>query len=291
MTLKRFYTSDNQEKKQKIWNRLKLCLKAHRYIYWMICKKLNRKEIKTKISETYYLPLRDNSISKHLFIDGHFDLDKLVKVSKLVNIKNKTLVDIGANLGSICIPACKRNLVKSSIAIEPDKETFKYLERNIKINGVLNITSINSTVGSIEDYVDFGSKPHNPGDSKIINDKNSSEFNDIYRIRQITINSLVGELNPQKTILWIDVQGFEPLVLKGASIFTEAKTPLVIEVFPFAINQYSKYSDLERELSNYSKFANLRFDIKKPFFEPIENFKYTYANLERIGGYSDFLFI
>ena len=141
--LKRFYSSNSATKKQKISNRINWILRTHRYVIWNVSKKLGIKELKTNKYETFFIPTRDNTISKHLFISGQFDIEKLVKVSKIIDIKNRTLIDVGANLGSICIPACKRKLVMNSIAIEPDKENFKYLNRNIIENKLNSITTIN----------------------------------------------------------------------------------------------------------------------------------------------------
>lgn len=288
--LKRFSSSSAANKKQKISNRINWILRAHRNVIWHVSKKLGIKELKTNKYETFFIPTRDNTISKHLFISGQFDIEKLVKVSKILDIENKTLIDVGANLGSICIPACKRKLVMNSIAIEPDKETFKYLKRNIFENKLNSITTINSIVGESEVSVIFGSKADNLGDSKVVNSFNKFEFLETYSIDQITLNSLIDRLDPSETIIWIDVQGYESLVLQGATEFTDLATPLVLEVFPSAINQYSNFSDLEKCLSNYTKYANLRFDILNPFYEPMENFKKDYINLESTGSYTDFLF-
>ena len=288
--LKRFYSSNSATKKQKISNRINWILRTHRYVIWNVSKKLGIKELKTNKYETFFIPTRDNTISKHLFISGQFDIEKLVKVSKIIDIKNRTLIDVGANLGSICIPACKRKLVMNSIAIEPDKENFKYLNRNIIENKLNSITTINSIIGESKGSAIFGSKADNSGDSKVVNSLNEFEFLDTYSMDQITLNSLIDKLNPPETIIWIDVQGYETFVLKGATEFTDRATPLVLEVFPLGINQYSNFSDLEKCLSNYTKYANLKFDILNPYYEPMENFKKDYINLEMTGSYTDCLF-
>ena len=291
LALKRFNSSDLATKKRKISNRIYWILRTHRYVIWNVSKTLGIKELKTNKYETFFVPTRDSTISKHLFISGQFDIEKLLKVSKILNIKNKTLIDVGANLGSICIPACKRKLVIKSIAIEPDKVTFKYLNRNIIENQINSITTINAVVGKNKSSAIFGSKADNPGDSKVVNSLNEFEFLDIYSVNQISLNSLIDDLNPLETIIWIDVQGYEPLVLQGATEFTDRATPLVLEVFPLGINQYSNFLELEQCLSNYTKYANLKFDMPDPYYEPMENFKKDFINLENSGGYTDFLFI
>ena len=132
--LKRFTESNAENRKQKILNRINQILRTHRYVIWHASKKLKIAELTTKKYETFYIQTADNSISKTLFLEGKFDLDKLIKVTRLIDITESTLIDVGANLGSICIPACKRSLVQNAIAIEPDRETFNYLNRNIAAN-------------------------------------------------------------------------------------------------------------------------------------------------------------
>ena len=46
-------------------------------------------------------------------------------------------LDIGANIGVICIPAVSRGLVEEAIAIEPESENFKLLKLNISLNNLL----------------------------------------------------------------------------------------------------------------------------------------------------------
>jgi hypothetical protein len=92
--LKRFYSSNSATKKQKISNRINWILRTHRYVIWNVSKKLGIKELKTNKYETFFIPTRDNTISKHLFISGQFDIEKLVKVSKIIDIKNRIIFEI-----------------------------------------------------------------------------------------------------------------------------------------------------------------------------------------------------
>ena len=40
-----------------------------------------------------------------------------------------TFLDIGANIGVICIPAVKRGLVESANAVEPERKNFELLQK------------------------------------------------------------------------------------------------------------------------------------------------------------------
>jgi FkbM family methyltransferase len=287
----RFIHASNTSRKQKILNRLILISKLHRKLYWLMNRKLNRVEIISKKFETFVIPLRDETIGKYLFVDGYFDLDKLLKVNKLINLKGRTLIDVGANFGSICIPAVKRNIFADAIAIEPDVKTFEILRRNIYLNNLDTINAIQAAAGCNTGRLLFGTKHKNTGDGKILNKYNKTEFSQSYLVRQITLNSLFNDKIAKNALIWIDVQGFESRVLEGATKFTSAKTPLVLEIYPLGLNQYSNFKKLKRSLANYSYFANLRYDIYEPRFEPISNFEIEFNYLEKIGSFSDYLFI
>ena len=68
----------------------------------------------------------------------HFDYSILKKAIKLIggNHSKSTLVNIGAHIGSTCIPAIKENKFTNSIVFEPTKKTFNLLQSNIFLNEV-----------------------------------------------------------------------------------------------------------------------------------------------------------
>src|SRR5690349_12238532 len=77
--------------------------------------------ISTHGSEKYVVINSDNAISKALFIKGTFDFDKVEKALTILASSNKTfkletLIDVGANIGTVCIPAVKRGLAARAIA-------------------------------------------------------------------------------------------------------------------------------------------------------------------------------
>ena len=71
-----------------------------------------------------YLMEPSDWVSKKLYIDQSFDDKILKKAIKILNIKKfqKTLVNVGAHIGSTCIPALKKRYFKNMIAFEPSKK-------------------------------------------------------------------------------------------------------------------------------------------------------------------------
>ena len=46
------------------------------------------------------------------------------------------MVDVGANIGPIAIPALTRNFFKEAILIEPEEKNFQVLMDNVYLNGL-----------------------------------------------------------------------------------------------------------------------------------------------------------
>jgi hypothetical protein len=99
---------------------------------------------------------RDQVISRGLFVSGRADFDKfeiaadLLKRHKSIN-KIDLLVDVGANTGSICIPAITQGFVKRAIALEPHPTNYRLLCANIAINDLLDEIEVVARAASFTD--------------------------------------------------------------------------------------------------------------------------------------------
>ena len=75
----------------------------------------------TNGKDVKYIMQSSDWVSKKLYIDQSFDDKILKKAIKILKIKKfkKTLVNVGAHIGSTCIPALKKKYFKDMIAFEP----------------------------------------------------------------------------------------------------------------------------------------------------------------------------
>jgi len=90
--------------------------------------------------EKYVVINTDKAISKILFVTGSFDFEKVEKVVAIIrnqndNFRSDTLIDVGANIGTVCIPAIKRGFVTHAIAIEPERLNYRVLVVSRRPNG------------------------------------------------------------------------------------------------------------------------------------------------------------
>jgi len=219
-------------------------------------------------SEKYIVNSSDIAIGRSLYINGHFEFDTFLHALKILEnkIKKKTLIDIGANIGSICIPAIKRKIFENCIAIEPEPYNYNLLSKNIFINDVNDkIETLNIALGQFDDeQLKFELSVDNFGDHRIKSDSKEKNFYNEDKRKIITVNTkkldtIMKRFNPKDTFIWIDTQGYESFVLDGGINTLIKKTPMVIEFWPYGLDKFNSYNLLKKNLikADYKYCYNL----------------------------------
>ncbi len=213
--------------------------------------------------ESYLVRTQDNVIGKILYFRGDFDYRKIEKSVALIAAaagqpyEPHILLDIGANIGPICIPAIKRNLVKRCVAIEPDQENFRLLRINAILNGVDDrLEAHQCAVGDRPGSVSMILNSTNHGDHRVT----LSESTDRPAlVPMVPLDSFADSLDLASTILWMDIQGFEGFALRGARRFTSKGVPLIFEFSKRDLQGAGCYDLLIDELcsSSYRVFYDL----------------------------------
>lgn len=98
----------------------------------------NRKYLLSNNGEIRYLIKTGDDIAKYLYINNSWNFHVLEKACKLLKKKKSitTLINIGAHIGSTCIPAVKSKLFNNVIAFEPFPINFNLLTTNIYLNSL-----------------------------------------------------------------------------------------------------------------------------------------------------------
>ncbi len=208
----------------------------------------------------------DNVISKGMLVSGEFDFKKLQMTINFLNKKNKNikkLYDIGANLGVICIPAVNRGLVKKAYAVEPEDNNFKLLKLNIALNNLEEkITPYHYAMSNSDNQtLEMTLSPDNSGDHRInliSNDNTHGEENrNTSKVKTIKFDTLFKEINPNEDLIWIDVQGYEPIVLSGAENLIKSKAPIVVEFWPYALKRVNVWEKMIKLISRFDHYVDL----------------------------------
>jgi FkbM family methyltransferase len=206
--------------------------------------------------ERYLVSSNDKVIGRQAFVAGTFDFDKFKKVCTLIgeDFDRKLLIDIGANIGTICIPAVKRNLFREAIAFEPDLFNYSLLVANIYINNIADRVfphnlALGANVG--EDLV-LELSESSYGDHRIriskVDGLNDEAHRKTIRVQGEPLDSLIDHIDPISTLIWMDTQGFEGFVLKGADRILRTRPPLVIEFWPYGMKRTNSYEQLKESI-------------------------------------------
>ena len=219
-------------------------------------KSTKLKYIETKIGK-FLVFSRDGGISRQLFINKQYNFKSFQKVIKIIG-KQDLLIDVGANIGPTCISAINKGYSKKSIAIEPELDCYKILKQNIKINDLENkIRVLNNAVSNKIELLKISKKNENSGASFIT--KKTSKFE---LIKSIKLDKFANKIK-NKTLIWVDVQGYEGKVIEGSKKIIKKKIPFVIEFWPYAINRNQDRDLVIEGLKRFKHFYDLSIDEKK----------------------------
>lgn len=226
--------------------------------------------------EVYILDTRDKTIGKVLFEAHAFDLSKVYQAFELSGFtgEDAVFVDVGANIGSICIPVVKRGLVSRALAIEPEPNNFRLLRANLILNGVDNrITPVQRAASDQSDQsLEMEISPINLGDHRVRKQLKPGIYDEQTRqtliVKSTTLDAELAAFEAAPLFLWIDTQGFEAFVLGGAERTLARKPPVVLEFWPYGLERTGSLKRLEAALLN-APYDRL-YDLYEPAPVPRE---------------------
>src|SRR6516164_6624140 len=98
---------------------------------------LSNLKVAGKYDCQYNLPNIKESVAFEIFVNGIYESDTHRFLYRRIP-KNGLLIDIGANVGAVTIPLCKRRKDIQVICIEAAPSIFNILQKNIRENSLEN---------------------------------------------------------------------------------------------------------------------------------------------------------
>lgn len=205
--------------------------------------------------EHFVVSTADKVIGREVFLHGEFDFAKLQTALAILAREGQPapthLIDVGANIGTITIPALKRGLLQTATAIEPHPHNLRLLRANIALNGLEDrVTVLAQAVGDRSGVtLHLHESATNSGNHSIGAEGipvPSSKLDDL-------------DLPSAPSLLWMDIEGYEGHALKGASRMLAAGIAVVCEFNPTFLEQSEGMSALLQSLQDYRIY-----DLEKP---------------------------
>jgi FkbM family methyltransferase len=129
----------------------------------------------------------------------------------------KTIIDIGANMGSFTLTMARLAPQARVYSFEPAPSTFRLLERNIKLNSLTNISPQMMVVCDRVGTVQFTDATHGAENNSLFRAAVQSDC-PVVDVPGTTLDQFCRDQSIETLdFLKIDTEGAEPLVLRGAT--------------------------------------------------------------------------
>ena len=188
----------------------------------------------------------------------------------LRNLNIDKIVDVGAHKGEFLEKMLKIEKVNSFYAFEPQKDIFNDLNERFSKNNKITLLNyaVDKEITNKKLQINKFSMTSSLAD---VNEKSlyfklknfltrsKSNFVDEYEVQTNTIDNFFKNVNLEKTLLKIDVEGYEMNVIKG-SLMKLKEIPYVIIENQFGNHyQNSNFKDIKDVLFKYNFIVSKKF--------------------------------
>jgi FkbM family methyltransferase len=187
--------------------------------------------------------------------DGPHDIQQVFSV---FCPKNANVIDVGSNIGITAVVAGLLVAPGLVLAMEPVKETFESLARNVDASGLTNIRCFNVAAASTPGQVKLVSRPGHSFAAFVGTDDVLDRFTGYSEegVAALTLDQLTEDEGLSRVdFIKIDVEGYELEVLRGSARLLQTFQPTVLlEANHYCLNIFRKLSMvdfLEEVLSTF----------------------------------------
>jgi FkbM family methyltransferase len=156
---------------------------------------------------------------------NNYEKTDLEMVFKLIK-NDMTIFDIGANVGWYTINIGKKFPNAQIYSFEPIPKTYNYLNKNVSLNEISNVTLSNFGFSDKEEKIEFYYYPEGSGNASLRNVSGSDNVEIITGyVRKL--DTFIKEKKLHLDFIKCDVEGAELFVFKGGISAIERDKPIV----------------------------------------------------------------
>jgi FkbM family methyltransferase len=164
-------------------------------------------------------------------------------------------VDVGANVGEMVVDVARYQNISLILAFEPIAECCKAIKRSLDLNGFRFYRIIEELVGANVGHHAFTLNERAPYLSSITDVSEA-------RSTQVPMTTLDSAPLPPSdhVILLVDVEGYEPSVLRGGTKLIENRKPFIIFEYNMISKQHYQIDEIANILGSGYGLYRLRRD-------------------------------
>lgn len=198
-----------------------------------------RREAPVTIGDRDYILASDDDYLDQL--GPVFEPDMVRLFRTLVNPSDVAL-DVGANIG--CTALLLSQLARHVYVFEPAPSTYAFLKQNVERAAPANLTLLNVGLGETTSTLPLTYAPANRAGGYVSDRTAASRGHRNEQIEVRTLDEVMAESAiPTVEFIKVDVEGFEPHVLRGARQTLETFRPtLVLELNHWCLNAFQRTS-------------------------------------------------
>lgn len=218
---------------------------------------------------TYLFSTRDVVISREVFRHSEYEEDQLRWVLDHLGQPQlrRTVVEVGANIGTTSVPLLVRFGAACVEAFEPDEMNFDLLRCNLILNHVDDRAITRQlAISDIDGEVTFELCPWNFGDHRVRIDGEATaglhdeESRSTVVVPARRLDDVVTTAPEQIGLVWVDAQGHEAHILEGATGLLDQGMPWVIEYWPYGL---ARQRGLDRLNAVLAKRSSHVVDVRR----------------------------
>lgn len=148
------------------------------------------------------------------------------------------ILDVGANLGYYtALFGVKTGAAGRVVALEPDPENFRFLQKTIQANRLTNVAAVQAAAGAEAGHLLLFRSANNRGDNRMYANELASSSEEVRVARG---DEILAEQGIEKIdFLKVDVQGYEGQVIAGLETTLRRSKGLIamLEFWPYGLTQ------------------------------------------------------